>query len=117
MNEDKEGAQGVILHQERMIMQQKRADVVALAHEWHPGVAQMLRQLRQIVRWPGLMTLVKEFVSTCNVGCGTALSKNAPPPMTIRNTSERPWRHLACDYKGPIGVKFYLHVIIDKYTC
>ena len=42
--------QGIILRQERMINPEKlRADVLALAHEGHPGIVQMLRQLRQDV--------------------------------------------------------------------
>ena len=93
-----------------------RADVLAVAHEGHPGIVQMLRQLRQDVWWPGMTSMVKEFVNTCNIGCGAAVSKNAPPPMTIRETPENPWQLLACDYKGPIGGKFYFHVVIDTYT-
>ena len=109
--------QGIILRQERMIIPEKlRADVLAVAHEGHPGIVQMLRQLRQDVWWPGMTSMVKEFVNTCNVGCGAAVSRNAPPPMTIRETPEKPWQHLACDYKGPIGGKFYFHVVIDTYT-
>ena len=36
--------------------------------------------------------------------------------MVIRDTLERPWQHLACDYKGPIGGKYYFHVVIDLYS-
>ena len=99
-----------------IIPQALQADVLALAHEGHPGVEQMLRHLRQCVWWPGMTAMVKEFVATCNVGCGAAVSRNSPPPMTVRDTPEKPWQHLACDYKGPIGGKFYYHVVIDTYT-
>ena len=108
---------GILLRQDRMVIPEGlRADVVALAHEGHPGVVQMLRQLRQDVWWPGMTAMVKEYVATCNVGCGAAISRNSPPPMTIRDTPDKPWQHLACDYKGPIGGKFYYHVVIDTYT-
>ena len=40
--------QGVLLQQHRMVIQESlQADVLALAHEGHPGVEQMLRHLRQ----------------------------------------------------------------------
>ena len=109
--------QGVLLRQERLVIPQElRADVVALAHEGHPGIVPMLRQLRQDVWWPGMTEMVKEYVATCSVGCAAANFRNASPPMMIRDTPEKPWEHLACDYKGPIGGKYYFHVTIDTYT-
>ena len=29
---------------------------------------------------------------------------------------DRPWQWVHCDFKGPIGKKYYLHTIIDQYT-
>ena len=29
---------------------------------------------------------------------------------------ERPWQKLHGDFKGPIGAKYYLHIIIDQYS-
>ena len=60
--------------------------------------------------------MVTEFVATCSVGCGTAVPRNSPSPMTIRDTPQGPWKQLACDYKGPIGGKYYFHVTIDLYS-
>ena len=106
--------QGVLLRQERLVIPQElRADVIALAHEGHPGIVPMLRQLRQDVWWPGMTEMVKEYVATCSVGCAAADFRNASPPMMIRDTPIKPWEHLACDYKGPIGGKYYIHVTID----
>ena len=42
--------QGILLRQERIVIPDElRADVIALAHEDHPGMVMMLRQLRQDV--------------------------------------------------------------------
>ena len=29
---------------------------------------------------------------------------------------EKPWQKLHGDFKGPIGAKYYLHIIIDEYS-
>ena len=109
--------QGILIRQERIVIPDElRADVIALAHEGHPGMVTMLRQLRQDVWWPGMTQMVKEYVATCSVGCGAAVARNSPPPMVIRDTPERPWQHLACDYKGPIGGNNFFQVVIDLYS-
>ena len=109
--------QGVLLRGERMVIPKElQADVLALAHEGHPGMVPMLRQLRQDVWWPVMTKMINEYVATCSVGCGASVARNATPPMTIRETPEKPWEQLACDFKGPIGGKYYFHVTIDLFT-
>ena len=55
--------QGVLLRGERMVVPEElQADVLALAHEGHPGMVPILRQLRQDVWWPGMTKMVTEFV-------------------------------------------------------
>ena len=56
------------------------------------------------------------YVETCNGGCAPATPKNSPPPMIVRETSDKPWQHVEADFKGPIkadGQSYYLNVMID----
>ena len=44
------------------------------------------------------------------------MTKNSPPPIVVRETPDRPWQHVAADFKGPIignGKSYYFHVTID----
>ena len=92
-----------------------RADVLQAAHLGHPGKESMIRQLRQSCWWPRLSTDVKEFQESC-VPCLAAVDSNTTPPMQTRETPDRPWQHCSADYKGPIGGKYYFHVLIDNYS-
>ena len=56
-----------------VVPKELRADILALAHEGHPGMASMLQQLRQEVWWPGMTADLEEFVATFSVGCGAAV--------------------------------------------
>ena len=57
-------------------------EVLEAAHEGHPGMDSMVRQLRQLYRWPGMTEDIREYVATCNVGCAAA----SPP-----RTAHPPW--------------------------
>ena len=60
-----------------------------------------------------------EYVETCNTGCAPATNKNSPLPMGVRDTPDRPWQHVAADFKGPIvgnGRSYYFHVMIDTLS-
>ena len=108
---------GLLLRGKKVVIPvELRQDVLAAAHEGHPGVVSMLRQLRQSVWWPGMTADVTEYVGTCSTGCAPATARNSPPPMILRETPEQPWQHVAVDYKGPIignGRSYYFHVMID----
>ena len=93
-----------------------QADILALAHEGHPGMASMLGQMREAVWWPGMTSDVGEYMKTCNLGCAAAVPRTTTPPMTEKKTPDRPWQHCSADYKGPIGGKYYFHVLIDNYS-
>ena len=81
----------------------------------HPGKIRMLQQLRGSTWWPGLTADVKKYEDSC-IGCKASAGNNATPPMEIRAIPDRPWQHLSADYKGPIGGKYYFHVLIDNLT-
>ena len=108
---------GLVLRGDKIVIPAElRADVLAAAHEGHPGIVGLLRQLRLSVWWPGMTADATEYVETCGDGCALATAKNSPPPMVVRDTPDRPWQHVAVDYKGPIvgnGKSYYFHVMID----
>ena len=90
-------------------------EVLEAAHEGHPGMESMVRQLRQLYWWPGMTEDIPEYVATCNIGCAAVSPKNSSPPMVIRETPEELWQHLAADFKGPIignWKSYFFHVVI-----
>ena len=72
----------VVLRGKKLVLPQELVgDVLEAAHEGHPGITSMLRQM---FWWPGLTQDVKEFVESFNVGCAAAVAKNSPQPTVIR---------------------------------
>ena len=92
-----------------------RADVLQAAHMGHPGKESMTRQLRRSCWWPKYSVDVRDFQESC-VPCAAAVDSNTTPPMQMRDTPDRPWQHCSVDYKEPIAVKYYFHVLIDNYS-
>ena len=106
----------IVMRGDRIIIPQKlRGDVIESAHMGHPGKIRMLQQLRGSTWWPGMTADVKKYEDSC-IGCKASAGNNATPPMEIRDIPDRPWQHLSADYKGPIGGKYYFHVLIDNLT-
>ena len=58
---------------------------------------------------------VKVFTSTC-WGCAAATPTTSTPPMTIRSTPEKVWSEVQADFKGPVGGRYYFHVVIDQFS-
>ena len=75
----------------------------------------MLRQLRMDVWWPGMDKDVKVFTSTC-WACAASTPTTCTPPMAIRDTPERVWSEVQADFKGPVGGRYYFHVVIDQFS-
>ena len=108
--------QGIILRGERLLIPTKlRPDVLDAAHEGCPGGDSMLRQLRMDVWWPGMHQDVKKFTSSC-WACASATPTTSTPPMAIRSTPERVWSEVQVDFKGPVGGRYYFHVVIDQLS-
>ena len=59
--------------------------------------------------------MVNEYVGSC-LPCSAALPHNPPVPLQPNLLPERAWQKLHCDFKGPIGGKYYLHILIDQYS-
>ena len=75
----------------------------------------MLRMMRQDVWWPGMGKDVKSYAASC-LACASATPSNSIPPMAVRETPEKVWSHIQADFKGPIGGKYYFHVMIDQLS-
>ena len=45
-----------------------------------------------------------------------ATPSNPIPPMAIREVPEKVWSHVQAEFKGPIGGKYYFHVMIDELS-
>ena len=92
-----------------------QADVIHLAHEGHQGADKTLGLLRQTCWFPDMGRRVKNFVETCRP-CQAAQPRTETEPIKQTPYPEGPWQTLHCDYKGPIGGTWYLHVLIDQYS-
>ena len=92
-----------------------QANVIALSHEGHQGSDKTLKLLRQTCWFPNMRKAVTEYVESC-VACNASTSQFHPVPLAPNLLPDRPWQKVHADFKGPIGEKFYLHVVIDQYS-
>ena len=58
---------------------------------------------------------VKIYAATC-WACSASTPSSSTPPMAIRVVPEEVWSHVQADFKGPIGGKYYIHVMIDELS-
>ena len=92
-----------------------RAEVIGLAHEGHQHADKTLSFLRQSCWFPKMRKDVLSYVETCGA-CLSAIPRNTPVPLEPNFLPERAWQHLHADFKGPIGGRYYFHVLIDQYS-
>ena len=59
--------------------------------------------------------LIDEYIKTC-LPCEPANPRTRPEPLKPQMLPDRPWQKLHADFKGPIGKKYYLHIVIDQYS-
>ena len=59
--------------------------------------------------------LVDEYVQTC-IPCLESVPNTCPEPLKPNFLPDRPWQKLHLDFKGTIGSKYYLHVLIDQFS-
>ena len=107
---------GIIIRGEQIVIPDSiQSDTIGIAHEGHLGADKTLRLLRETCWFPHMAEKVRTFVKTC-LPCAAANPYNPPQPLQPNMLPERPWQSLHADFKGPIGSKYYLHVIIDQYS-
>ena len=90
-----------------------QAEIIELVHAGHLGADKTLNLLRQSCWFPNMGQLVREYVRTC-LPCAAAVSHTPPVLLKPNLLPERPWQNLHADFKGPVGKKYYLPVVIDN---
>ena len=79
--------------------------ILHVAHQGHPGIVRMKRQLRLTYWWPGMNSDIERHVQHC-LPCQD--SNKAHKPTTINpthlNTPTKPWSRIAIDIAGPFHV-------------
>ena len=58
---------------------------------------------------------IKSYVSS-SIPCNAAIPIIRPEPLNPNLLPDRAWQNLPADFKGPIGAKYDLHLIIDQYS-
>ena len=107
---------GIIMRgSQAVILTSLQAEIIGLAHKGHMGADKTLNLLRQSCWFPNMGQLVREYVRTC-LPCAAAVSHTPLMPLKPNLLPECPWQILHAAFKGPIGEKYYLHVVIDQYS-
>ena len=115
--------------QNRIIMRDNRfvvpssmqARIMTIAHEGHPGIVRMKRQLRQHYWWPGMDKQIEHFVKKC-VPCNDSEKSHKPTKQAHQHTPvpDKPWTKVAIDITGPFANapqhQRFIVVLIDYTT-
>jgi transposase InsO family protein len=82
----------------------RQQSLLQRAHEGHPGIVRMKRQLRQSYWWPGLDTQAEAFVKNC-IACNDSAKahKQCKPPVQAIPVPSKPWSKVAIDVTGPFA--------------
>ncbi len=59
--------------------------------------------------------MVEEHVKSCRP-CIAATPGENYQPLKPTSMPDRPWQHVATDFKGPIGKQFYFLLVVDEYS-
>ena len=107
---------GLVLRGRKIIIPEKlQGEIIGLAHEAHFGIDKTVALIRETCWFPKMSEKVNSYVQSCK-GCNAANSHTPPVPLQPNMLPEKPWQMLHADFKGPIGAKYYLHIIIDQYS-
>lgn len=93
----------LILRDERLVVPTSlTSQVIAAAHEAHPGVVRTKARLREKYWWPAMDREVELSIQRCSI-CQTAdkSTKVTPAPLQPVPFPDQPWLKLAIDIVGP----------------
>ncbi|XP_043471652.1 uncharacterized protein K02A2.6-like [Leptopilina heterotoma] len=106
----------ILLRGNKIVIPTKlRAQVLAAAHEGHPGIVNMKARLRTKVWWPKIDKDAENVVRNCK-GCILVSGPNPPTPMKRRELPTQAWIDTALDFLGPLPSGDYLLVVVDYYS-
>ena len=105
---------GSLMNEYLVVPKGLQADIIALTHEGHQCADKSLHLIRESCWFPKIHKMVSEYVNTCK-GCNAALPYVKLVPLKPNLLPNGPWEKLHADFKGPIGSKYYPHVLIDQF--
>lgn len=109
-------AAGIVMRGDRLvILELLRTQIIACAHDGHPGMTVMKRRLRQKVWWLRMDHQVETYVKSCNL-CTMVSSVGAPEPMQRTRMPTKAWSEVAIDFLGPLPNGYSLLVLIDYFS-
>ena len=79
-----------------------RKSLTEKLHQAHMSVESTLRRARTSLRWPGMNSQLKQFISTCQV-CQSFHRNNPKESLMSHSIPDRPWSKIAADpfeFKG-----------------
>ena len=83
--------------------QDLRMEIVRLHHDTpipgHPGTEKTLELMQCSYTWPGMPTLVKDYISRCD-RCARFKETNQAPPGKLKplDTPPGPWKEISADF-------------------
>ncbi|XP_058817506.1 uncharacterized protein K02A2.6-like [Topomyia yanbarensis] len=106
---------GIVVRNERIVLPVAlRPKALEIAHQGHPGVVSMRRNLREKVGWPCMDRDVADKVQEC-AGCAAVSSQFPPEPMIRKQMPERAWQEIAIDFFTAKECATFL-VIVDYFS-
>jgi len=116
---------GLILYKDRLVVPEDdhlRTELIREAHEQlsmaHPGRNKTCRLISARYYWPNLPKDIARFIRNCHTCRRTMVPRDLPPgPLQPLPIPERPWQHIAMDFKSfPKDKKGYdaVYVVIDR---
>ena len=104
--------------------QDLRMEIVCLHHNTpipgHPGMEKTLELMQRSYTWPGMPTLVKDYVSKCD-HCTRFKRSNQALPGKLKplNTPSGPWKEISADFITDLleseGLNSIL-VVVDRFS-
>lgn len=94
----------VLIRAERLVVPSSlSAQLIATAHESHPGIVRTKARLREKFWWPGMDNQVETAIKSCS-SCQEAVksAKASTALMQPVEFPERPWQKVAIDIVGPL---------------
>ena len=91
----------------------KRKELLGMAHSTHTGIEGCVRRMRDTLHWSRMATIVREYVSKCDI-CLAHRDSPGKQPIMQHEVIDRPWAKIGVDLCAEHGCN--LLVISDYYS-